>query len=379
MKQKLLSYCLCAMTVFIGANAFSQPTREKNVENFAALALKCVHQEYPNKISHSLNSADDIKAPHELYPAFYGCFDWHSSVHGHWLLARFAHLYPNNKLSLVSSLALQKSINQENITKEVEYLTKPGRASFERPYGLAWALQLHNELQEWGMINQNANELASIYEPLAKASATKLKTWLPKLYYPVRVGEHSQTAFGLGLAYDWAKKNDKELADLIMARAKSYYSNDINCPLNYEPSGEDFLSPCLGEASLMARLMTPDEYAKWLKVFMPNIPYNGTTDWLKPAIVTDRSDPKLAHLDGLNLSRAWMLRRIMTSLPLRDARRISILNASNEHEQSGLIGVTGEHYEGGHWLGTFAMYLTTGAGVEVKNIELDATKSKKKK
>ncbi|MBN8648962.1 MAG: DUF2891 domain-containing protein [Caulobacterales bacterium] len=272
MKFKIFLKLICAITLLFSKTAIAQEEKTGGIETFASLALQCVHQEYPNKISHVLASDNDVKPPRELYPAFYGCFDWHSSVHGHWLLSRFNHIYPNNKLSLLALPALQKSITNENITIEVAYLNTQGRASFERPYGLAWALLLHKELQEWGLKNEKANELAKIYEPLAKARATKLKTWLPKLYYPIRVCEHSQTAFGLGLAYDWAKINDKELADLIIKRAKLYYLKDKNCPINYEPSGEDFLSPCLGEASLMARILPPSEFSKWLKEFMPNIP-----------------------------------------------------------------------------------------------------------
>lgn len=346
---------------------YAQDKNLSSIENFASLALNCVHKEYPNKIAHVLNSDKDVLAPHELYPAFYGCFDWHSSVHGHWLLARFSNLYPDNKLSLLTIPALKKSITPANIAKEVEYLNTSGRANFERPYGLAWALLLHKELKDWGLYNNDAKIMADIYEPLAIASSKKLKNWLPKLYYPVRVGEHSQTAFGLSFAFDWAMSNDQELAKLIIERAKNYYANDKNCPLNYEPSGEDFLSPCLGEAALMARILNKAEFAKWLYEFLPNIPTNGSADWLKPAIITDRSDPKLAHLDGLNLSRAWMLRRIFAALPLRDARRIAILAASNEHEKAGIEGVNSGHYEGGHWLGSFAMYLTSGAGLDAQN------------
>ncbi len=378
-KKHFWAFILTLVSFNSALPVYAKDNNLSSIEGFASLALNCVHKEYPNKIAHVLNSDNDVLPPRELYPAFYGCFDWHSSVHGHWLLARFSNLYPENKLSLLTIPALKKSITKENIAKEVEYLNGNGRANFERPYGLAWALLLHKELQDWGLANNDAKMMAQIYEPLAIASAQKLKKWLPKLYYPVRVGEHSQTAFGLSFAFDWAINNDKELANLIIERASKYYLNDKNCPINYEPSGEDFLSPCLGEAALMARILNKAEFAKWLKNFLPNIPNNGNTNWLKPAIITDRSDPKLAHLDGLNLSRAWMLRRMFSALPPKDARRIAILAASNEHEEAGLEGVNSGHYEGGHWLGSFAMYLTTGAGLDAQNYVIYPQTTKKTK
>lgn len=356
---------LAALSFFIHSNAAAQDQKYGGTERFAALALKCAHSEYPNKISHVLNDAKDVGAPHEIYPAFYGCFDWHSSVHGHWLLAKLAGLYPDAPYYSDAKMVLKKSITIENITKETAYLNTSGRASFERPYGLAWLLQLHKELLL--SPHKDLRELAPILEPLAKSSAQKLKTWLPKLNYPVRIGEHSQTAFGLGLAYDWARAfGDKELENLIVARGRYFYLNDKKCPLNYEPSGEDFLSPCLGEASLMARILPRQEFGKWLKNFMPQIPKNGGTNWLTPAIVTDRSDPKLAHLDGLNLSRAWMLNTIAGRLPNGDAREKSLHATAKAHADAALPHVTGEHYEGGHWLGTFAIYYLTNEGVETK-------------
>ena len=354
------------LAAFVAQAFFNTPTLAqdyKPTERFAALALKCAHSEYPNHISHALNSAKDAQEPHVLYPAFYGCFDWHSSVHGHWLLAKLAGTYPDAPYAADAKATLKQSITPENIAGEVAYLKTPGRASFERPYGLAWALQLHKEL----LTSKDANfrALAPIFEPLAKASAEKMKSWLPKLNYPIRIGEHNQTAFGLGLAYDWAiVAGDKDFAELIKARGKYYYANDKNCPLAYEPDGEAFLSPCLGEASLMARILPPAEFAKWLKTFLPQIPKDGTANWLKPAIVTDRSDPKLAHLDGLNLSRAWMLNTIASYLPKGDARIKSLHATAKTHADAALPNVTGEHYEGGHWLGTFAVYLLTQEGVK---------------
>jgi hypothetical protein len=200
--------------------------------------------------------------------------------------------------------------------------------------------------------------------PLEAEAAQRLRSWLPKLRYPIRVGEHSQTAFAFGLVHDWARvTHDTAMQSLIESKARAFYASDKNCPLAYEPSGEDFLSPCLAEADLMRRILPAREYGQWLHRFLPVIPISAKRAWLAPGEVTDRSDPKLAHLDGLNLSRSWMLRGIASGLPQGD-RRIGALNAAAEaHAAAALPAVTGEHYEGGHWLGTFAVYLTTSAGL----------------
>ena len=318
-------------------------------ERFANLALACVHKEYPNKIAHVLQSDADARPPRELTPAFYGCYDWHSSVHGHWLLARLVRLQPEGPFAAKARAALERSITPEHVAAEVRYLNGPGRASFERPYGLAWLLQLTGELRE-------ANDpLYATIRPLEEAAVERLRTWLPKLSHPVRSGEHSQTAFALGLILD-SGAGDAKFRDLVKSRARAFYATDRNCPLAYEPSGEDFLSPCLAEADLMRRVLPPKAYAEWLTKFMPRMP-------LTPAVVTDPSDPKLAHLDGLNLSRAWMLDGIASGLPASDPRVKTLRAASKSHADAGLRSVTGEHYEGGHWLGSFATYLVTRRGV----------------
>ena len=323
---------------------------------FAKLALDCIHREYPTKIAHLLNSAADVKSARELTPAFYGCFDWHSAVHGHWLLARLAHRFPDAEFTPRVKAALAQSLTKENLTTEAAYLTAPGRGGFERPYGLAWLLQLAAELKQWD--DPAAHEWARNLEPVEAAAVTALATWLPKLSYPVRSGEHSNTAFSLGLLLDYAASTNKpDFRQLLERKARAFYLKDRACPLAYEPSGEDFLSPCLAEADVMRRLLKPVEFAPWLTQFMPEIPQNGTTNWLKPGVVADPTDGKLAHLDGLNLSRAWMLERITAALPSTDLRVASLRATSKKHVEDGLRAVTGEHYEGGHWLGTFAVYL----------------------
>jgi hypothetical protein len=329
---------------------------------FAQLALDCVHREYPNKVAHVMASDADARPPRELTPAFYGCYDWHSSVHGHWLLARLARLFPDAPFAPPARAALARSLTPDNVAIEVAYLRGPGRASFERPYGLAWLLQLAAELRNWD--DPQARELAEILAPLEIESASRIMAWLPKLQYPIRSGEHSQTAFAFGLMADWSQaRGDVGMARLLEQRGRDYYLADRACPLAYEPSGEDFLSPCLAEADFMRRVLPQKEYAGWLTRFLPEIPGNGRADWLRPGIVTDRSDPKLAHIDGLNLSRAWMLEGIASGLPANDKRRAALLGAARAHADAALPAVTGEHYEGGHWLGTFAVYLTSRAGI----------------
>ena len=366
---------LCVVVLFSFASAASaqqnvaQAFNATSAARFANLALACIEKEYPNKISHSLNSDADVAPPRKLTPAFYGCYDWHSSVHGHWLLVRLVRTFPDAPFATPAREALRRSLTAENLAQEAAYLRATGRTSFERPYGLAWLLQLAAELREWD--DPQAREMAANLRPVEQAAVARLSEWLPKLSNPVRIGEHNQTAFGLGLALDYARsRGDKIFADLITASAKRLYLQDKNCPLEYEPSGEDFLSPCLGEADLMRRVLPPNDFATWLAAFLPQIPnaldarfsVSDAVSWLRTVKSPDPSDPKLAHLDGLNLSRAWMLEGIASALPESDGRFPAIRAAAQAHRQSGLAAVTGEHYEGAHWLGTFATYLTTQRG-----------------
>lgn len=341
--------------------AEAQTIDPASVERFAGLALACVHQEYPNKISHVLTSDADVGPPRALTPSFYGCFDWHSCVHGHWLLVRLAKLYPDAAFAAVARTSLATSFAPERVAIEVRYLDGEGRASFERPYGLAWLLCLTDELRSWP--DEQAQQWARNLAPLEQAAATRLRKWLPKLHYPIRTGEHSQTAFAFGLVLDWAETaGDTQMTELVTSAARRFYVADVSCPLSYEPSGEDFLSPCLAEADLMRRVLPPAEYATWLAAFLPQIPLAPTATWLPVGVVTDRADPRLAHIDGLNLSRAWMLEGILAGLPDNDPRRPALQAAADAHRGAGLVAVTGENYEGGHWLGTFATYLVTAKG-----------------
>ena len=328
---------------------------------FAALALACVQKEYPNKIAHVLNSPADVKAPHELTPAFYGCYDWHSSVHGHWLLARLIRAFPNAPFVADAAAALKTNLTPARIAGEVAYLNAPGRETFERPYGLAWLLQLGAELREAG--TPDAAALSSALQPLEAAVVARLEAWLPKLAYPIREGEHPQTAFAFGLILDYARGRNPTLAALVVEKVRDFHLEDRDCPIDYEPSGQDFLSPCIAEADLMRRVLPPNEFATWLTAFLPRLPGTDSGAWLPIGVVTDKTDGKLGHLDGLNLSRAWMLEGIASGLPSADPRRRALLAAARTHAKSGLAAVTGEHYAGGHWLGSFATYLTTRRGI----------------
>lgn len=330
---------------------------------FAALALKCLHQEYPTKIAHTLDSDADAKPPRELYPAFHGCYDWHSDVHGHWLLVRLARLYPDAPFAATARAALAESFTAENLAGEAAYLSSASRVSFERPYGLAWLLQLAAELRDWD--DPQAKTWSRSFEPLEKLAAARIKSWLPDLTYPIRIGEHDQTAFSFGLIWDWAgRAGDADMRTALTDAARRFYLPDRACPLNYEPSGHDFLSPCLAEADFMRRVLPRAQFSTWLQTFLPGIPRAANAAWLSPALVTNRADPKLAHLDGLNLSRAWMLEGIASALPAHDARLRALRSAAKLHREAALPQVTGEHYEGGHWLGTFAVYLVTRAGYD---------------
>jgi hypothetical protein len=351
---------LAAVGTAVGAapNVFD----ERAASRFANLALACVHREYPNKIAHVMSDDADARPPRELTPAFYGCYDWHSSVHGHWLLARLAREFPEAPWAGRARAALARSLTPENVAGEVRYLEGPGRISFERPYGLAWLLQLCAELREWD--DPEARSWSRALAPLEETSAGRFRQWLPKLSRPIRIGEHDQTAFAFGLVLDWARTaRDRPMESLLRSRIQDYYLADRDCPLAYEPSGQDFLSPCLAEADLVRRVLPPEGFAQWLAAFLPGIPRSGGGAWLAPAVVTDPSDPKLAHLDGLNLSRAWMLEGILSGLPPTDPRRPAIAAAARRHREAGLAAVTGEHYEGGHWLGSFAVYLATRRGL----------------
>ena len=331
-------------------------------ERFARLALDCIHRPYPNKISHVMESDGDAATPRALTPMFYGCFDWHSSVHGHWLLVRTlkGDVDPGWRDTIIT--ALDESSTPENMAGEMDYYAPDYRAGFERPYGIAWYLQLIAELDE--SEDPKLAEWREILRPLEDAIVERVLGWFPRLSYPVRLGTHNQTAFAFGLMLDYARQvGNTELEAALIGKSIEFHLQDTNCPLGYEPSGEDFLSPCLMEADLMRRVLPRAEYTSWLTDFLPDLPTDGADDWLSPGIVLDPTDGKLVHLDGVNLSRAWALEGIAAALPEDDPRRAGLLAAAEIHRETGVAAVSDAHYEGSHWLASFATYLTTKRGI----------------
>ena len=321
---------------------------EKSASYLYHFAFDCIDQEYPNKLGQVLGDASYLKEPSELHPAFYGCFDWHSSVHGHWTLLNIIKEQPNFEHKEAIFKKLQNSITKENILKEVQYFDDAHNKTFERTYGWAWLLKVSETLQDWN--TEEANEMYENLKPLVKLIEEKYIEFLPKLNYPIRVGEHPNTAFGMSFALDYAKKYSPKLERVIIEKAKEYYLNDKGCPINWEPGGFDFLSPCLQEASLMLKVLPKEEFIVWLDDFLPGFREN-PSQFLEVAEVTDRSDGKLAHLDGLNFSRAWCLYEIGNTL-----QNEKMLNLANKHFQYSYAQMDSGEYAGSHWLASFALY-----------------------
>jgi hypothetical protein len=358
----LLAACSPESEGTMEARDLPLPRPDSQTDRFAVLALECVHREYPNKISHVLESDADARPPSALTPAFYGCFDWHSSVHGHWLLTRIARTDPETPMRDAILAALSRSLTAENVAGEVDYYTSGNRVSFERPYGVAWFLQLVAELDESD--DPQMREWRENLRPLEDEIVANMMSWLPKLAYPIRIGTHNQSAFAFGLMLDYARQvGNEELEQMLVEKTLEFHEGDRDCPIGYEPSGEDFLSPCLMEADLMRRVMRPDRFGEWLGGFLPGIPLDGSADWLEPGIVRDPTDGKLVHLDGVNLSRAWAMEGIASALPPADPRRASLQASADRHRETGIASISSENYEGSHWLGSFATYLVTKRGI----------------
>jgi hypothetical protein len=363
---KSLSIVLLAVSLLIvpclavaqqpGKGQFSLTQTEAS--HFASLALKCVRKEYPNKPDHTINDSNDVRNPRAMHAAFYGCYDWHSSVHGHWMLVHLLRLFPSMPEARDIRSALDANLSDKNIKNEVAYLNQPNRASFERTYGWAWLLKLAEDLHDWN--DEDGRRWSRNLQPLADAFAEKYLAFLPKQTYPIRTGVHPNTAFGLAFALDYARAvGNTKLTSLIVERSRTYYGHDVNYPGSWEPGGEDFFSPALMEADLMRRVMNQREFARWFQRFLPGIARGAPKELLQPAIVTDRSDPKLVHLDGLNLSRAWCMRSIANALPRNDPARRILARSAAAHARAALEHVASGNYEGEHWLASFAVYLLT--------------------
>lgn len=339
-----------------GKSRVSTSFSEETAFNFSKLALKCVKQEFPNKMDHVMNDVADVKNPASYHPAFYGCFDWHSSVHGHWMLVKLLKFHPGIRNAAEIRAALGQNLSAGNLLKEVEYIKQPGRKSFERTYGWAWALKLAEELYGWD--DPDGKEWSKNIEPLAKEIASMYMDFLPRQTYPIRTGVHPNTAFGIAFAYDYAvKTGDLKLAGLLKERALFYYSNDTDCPAVWEPGGEDFFSPCLMEADLMRRVLSKDEFSAWFNRFLPGLKQGLTANLLKPAVVADRTDPKIVHLDGLNLSRAWCMYGIASALKSDPEIYNLLRETADVHAADALAHVSSGNYEGEHWLASFAVYM----------------------
>lgn len=325
---------------------------------FARLALKGLQKEYPNKPGHVLNEDADNKTPRQLHPAFYGSFDWHSSVHGHWMLVRLLRRFPDLPEGKQIRAVLNEHLTAKNLKVEADYFTQPNRGSFERMYGWAWALKLAEELHGWN--DADAKKWAKNMKPLEDTLVARYLAFLPKQTYPIRSGVHPNTAFGLAFAHDYAKAlKHAELRDLIEKRSRDYYGKDIDAPARWEPDGADFFSPSLMEADLMRRVLPAMEYRAWLKRYLPGMDKGEPATLFKPASVSDRSDPQIVHLDGLNLSRAWCMNGIASALAKDDPARKILTASAALHAEAALKHVASGDYAGEHWLASFAVYLLT--------------------
>jgi hypothetical protein len=341
--------------------AVSPPTKSltltrEQASAFARLALKGITKEYPNKPGTVLNSATDVKSPRQHHPAFYGSFDWHSSVHGHWMLVRLLRLFPDLPERKEIRAVLAEHLTAKNLQAEADYFTKPNRQSFERTYGWAWLLKLAEELLGWD--DPDGKEWSANLRPLTDTILARYLAFLPKQTYPIRSGVHPNTAFGLAFALDYARAaGHKQLRELIEERSRAYYAKDEAIPAKWEPDGADFFSPSLMEADLMRRVLPADEFPRWLERFLPDLAKEAPKTLLTPATVSDRSDPQIVHLDGLNLSRAWCMRSLAVALPKEDPRRKVLADSAARHAEAALRHVASGDYAGEHWLASFAVYL----------------------
>jgi hypothetical protein len=344
----------------IGPTRAAEPTTltQEQASAFAKLALKGIVKEYPNKPEHIMAGPGDVKGPRALHPAFYGSFDWHSSVHGHWMLVRLLRRFPALPEAKDIRAALNRHLTAANLKAETDYFARTESKSFERPYGWAWLLKLAEELHGWD--DSDGKTWAANLKPLAEVIAGRYVEFFPKQTYPIRTGVHANTAFGLTFAHDYARTTgDGTLRALVEDRAKAYFAKDADVPAAWEPGGADFFSPSLTEADLMRRVLPGPEFRKWFATFLPGAAKGEPKTLFVPAIVTDRTDLQLVHLDGLNLSRAWAMRGVAKVLLTEDPARKALLESAARHTEAGLKYVASGDYAGEHWLASFAVYLLT--------------------
>jgi hypothetical protein len=334
------------------------PLTREQASRFGRLALKGLGKEYPNKPEHVMAGPDDVRGPRALHPAFYGSYDWHSSVHGHWMLARLLRLFPDLPEAQEIRTVLSQHLTAENLKAEADYFARKESRPFERPYGWAWLLKLAEEVRGWD--DPDARRWSQAVRPLADVVVARYLEFFPKQTYPIRTGVHLNTAFGLAFAHDYARAvGDERLKALAEERARAYFGDDTDAPAKWEPSGADFFSPSLVEADLMRRVLPRDGFQAWFARFLPGAARGEPGSLFTPATVTDRTDPQLVHLDGLNLSRAWCMRGIATVLPADAPARAALADAASRHAASALGHVASGDYAGEHWLASFAVYLLT--------------------
>jgi len=349
---KMVLVCGLLVAAPVGAQELSREVASR----FAKQVVASVQREYPNKPDHVLNRAKDAVVPRVAHPAFFGSFDWHSSVHGHWMLVALLRQYPDLPEAAAMRAVLDEHLTPANLQAEVAYVTDPGHKGFERTYGWAWLLKLAAELKT--LDTPDGQRWSANLQPLADAVVERCQAFLPKLTYPNRTGVHPNTAFTLNLALDYARAaRNPEFEALLLERARTYYGQDRNGPLAWEPAGEDFLSPCLEEAALMRKVLPPKAYRPWLEGFLPTLLRHGV---MVPAKVSDRTDPRIVHLDGLNLTRARCLHLVATGLGSQDPRAAALERTARLHAQEALPHVVSGNFEGDHWLATFAVYMLQG-------------------
>lgn len=334
---------------------------EEQADRFVRLALAGIDREFPNKPGHVLTGPSDTRSPKDLHPVFYGHFDWHSSVHGHWMLIRLMRIFPSTPFAEDVRQVIGRRFTARGLLAEAEYFRKPENRSFERMYGWAWALRLALELRRWD--DADARVWAARFEPLERQIVQLAKDYLPKLAWPVRCGFHPESAFPMSQMLDHAREtDDREFEDLLVEKALAFHWADRGYPADYEPSGNDFFSAGLNTADLMRRVLAAEEFESWLWDFLPGLADGKAGNLLEPVPIADPSDGHLVHLAGLNLSRAWAMRGISTALGTGDPRKDVLEKSADRHLAAGLAQVGGGHYEGDHWLASFAVYAMTCAG-----------------
>ncbi|QCX53965.1 DUF2891 domain-containing protein [Elizabethkingia sp. JS20170427COW] len=348
MIKSIFTITLAVFASTLGAQNLNLDLQQAN--RLASLPAKCLQNEYPNKTGQVLENALQLGTPKELHPAFYGCFDWHSSVHGHWSLVKLLKDFPQlaNREAII--LQLQQNLSKENIQKEILYFNRKQEYSYERMYGWTWLMKLQQELDTWDTLQ--AKQLAQNLQPLTDILVKRTLEFLPKLNYPLRVGMHSNTAFGLSFIYDYGKHSqNKALVSEIENIARRLYYHDQKCPIQWEPGGFDFLSPCLEELTLMQRILPEKEFLSWADDFLPQL--KNKKFQLEVAKVSDREDGHLVHLDGFNFSRAWVFYRLAKAFPKKYGH---LSKEADKYLAYSLPSITDGSYEGEHWLASFALY-----------------------